>query len=145
MKYVAHSPEEMKEVATDILSRIEPKDEAYIVALQGELGAGKTTFAQFIAKLLGVDANITSPTYVIQKTYDIEKGRFKKLVHIDAYRLEDESELLALKWQDIQRDPANIILVEWPEKVSGLIPDNSLWIRFEHEDEGTRIITTDDE
>lgn len=113
---------------------------ATIVALQGDLGSGKTTFAQMFGKVLGVEENMPSPTFVIMKFYNINPAKagqawhgFKKLIHIDAYRLEKEEELLHLGWEDLVKDPENFILVEWPERVEGLIPKDAKRIHFKHE------------
>jgi len=106
---------------------------ATVIALQGELGSGKTTFAQGFGKILGVEEPMQSPTFVIMKSYDIDWRGFKKLIHIDAYRLEKEEELLNLGWEDLLKDPGNIILIEWPENVPGLIPTNAQRIHFKHE------------
>ena len=85
------------------LSLATARDErATIVALSGDLGAGKTTFVQALAKELGVDTTVQSPTYVLMKSYSLPEGlnpwgakrRFKRLIHIDAYRLENPSELV---------------------------------------------------
>ncbi|MEK7662104.1 MAG: tRNA (adenosine(37)-N6)-threonylcarbamoyltransferase complex ATPase subunit type 1 TsaE [Patescibacteria group bacterium] len=106
---------------------------ATVIALQGELGSGKTYFAQQFGKVLGVEENMPSPTFVIMKMYDIDWRGFKKLVHIDAYRLEKEEELLNLGWKKIAEDPENIILIEWPENIPGLIPKEARRIQFKHE------------
>ena len=113
---------------------------ATVIALQGELGSGKTYFAQNFGKVVGVEENMPSPTFVIMRSYDIDSAKagqigrgFKKLIHIDAYRLESEDELLKLGWEDLLKNPENIILIEWPEKVEGLIPKDAKRIIFNHE------------
>ena len=106
---------------------------ATIVALQGDLGSGKTTFAQGFGKIVGVEENMPSPTFVIMKSYNIDWNGFKKLIHIDAYRLEKEDELLHLGWDELIKDPENFILIEWPERVEGLIPKDAKRIHFKHE------------
>jgi tRNA threonylcarbamoyladenosine biosynthesis protein TsaE len=114
---------------------------ATVIALEGDLGSGKTAFAQAFGKVLGVEENMPSPTFVIMKSYDIDPSTssgqawhgFKKLIHIDAYRLEKEDELLHLGWDELAKDSENIILIEWPERVPNLIPKNSKRIHFKHE------------
>ena len=106
---------------------------ATVIALQGELGSGKTTFAQAFGKIFGVKENMLSPTFVIMKFYEVDWRGFKKLIHIDAYRIEKEEELLRLGWEEIVNDPENIILIEWPENVPGLIPEDAKRIHFKHE------------
>ena len=106
---------------------------ATVVALQGDLGSGKTYFVQNFGKILGVTEPIISPTFVIMNIYRIDWRGFKKLVHIDAYRLEKEQELLNLGWEKLLEDSENIIFIEWPERVEGLIPKESKRILFKHE------------
>jgi tRNA threonylcarbamoyladenosine biosynthesis protein TsaE len=103
---------------------------ATIVALSGDLGAGKTTFVQGIAEALGVLEQVTSPTFVIEKIYTLEGRQFKHLIHIDAYRLKEAHELEVLGWNEIAADSTNLILIEWPEKVAGLLPDDIVRISF---------------
>jgi tRNA threonylcarbamoyladenosine biosynthesis protein TsaE len=90
---------------------------ALIVGLSGHLGAGKTAFTKGVGKALGIAEEITSPTFVIMKIYSTSHAHFKKLIHIDAYRLEDKNEMEVLKLNQLTRDPANLIIMEWPEHV----------------------------
>jgi tRNA threonylcarbamoyladenosine biosynthesis protein TsaE len=119
-----------------------------VVALSGELGAGKTTFVQGAAKALGVDESVTSPTFVLEKIYELTgspgAGGFSHLIHIDAYRLKGAHELEVLGWKELIAEPGNLILLEWPERVAELIPANARDIRFDIEGEG-RIITINGE
>jgi tRNA threonylcarbamoyladenosine biosynthesis protein TsaE len=96
----------------------ERRAHAYIVGLCGELGAGKTAFAKEVGKALGVDAVVTSPTFPIVQVYGIDHPPFKKLVHVDAYRLE-RTDSDTIGWAAYAADPENLILIEWPERVPG--------------------------
>ena len=113
---------------------------ATVIALSGDLGAGKTTLSRELAKQLGVEHSITSPTFVIMKQYPAHIGPWKTLVHIDAYRLNSTEELRKLSWQELCEDPQNLILIEWPEKVPEAIPAHSLRITLEHSSETIREI-----
>lgn len=116
---------------------------ATIVALQGDLGSGKTTFVKAVAEAFGVQKTVTSPTFVIEKVYKIKGfGSFTHLIHIDAYRLENGAELLTLGWKEMINDPRNIVFVEWPERVTEVLPDEVQTIRFTFVDETTRVLTT---
>ena len=115
------------------------KDSATILALSGDLGAGKTTFAQGIARALGVTDQVTSPTFVIEKIYQLQDQAFARLIHIDAYRLNDPHELEVLGWKEIIADPKNLIIIEWPEKVADLIPENATRISFDGTGESRQI------
>jgi tRNA threonylcarbamoyladenosine biosynthesis protein TsaE len=111
---------EMARMAQVLLETILPSHNASIVALSGELGAGKTTFTQAMARELGVEGPVTSPTFVLEKIYKTSKGPFKHLIHIDCYRLSSADELRRLGFDDLAADPGNLILIEWPERVAGL-------------------------
>lgn len=117
---VSGSLAETAEIARDFLAELEHQKngETVVVGLSGHLGAGKTTFTQALAKKLGVDETVTSPTFVIMKPYETKHPRWKKLYHVDAYRLEKPEELEALRFESLQGDAANLIVVEWPENVS---------------------------
>lgn len=146
MKYVSKNLEQTQKIANDFVSILLPKlDSATVVGLYGNLGAGKTTFTQFIAKSFGVEDDVTSPTFVLEKIYRIEDRiknkelRFKNLIHIDAYRIEKSKELLHLGWNDIISDPANIILIEWPERVEDILPEH-IKVNLSHVSENSREI-----
>lgn len=104
-----------------------------IIGLQGELGSGKTHFVQKFGQMIGIEEPIVSPTFIIMKFYDIDWCGFKKLIHIDAYRLENSKELLDIGWNNLIEDPENLIMVEWPERVEGILPKDSRRIFFKHE------------
>jgi tRNA threonylcarbamoyladenosine biosynthesis protein TsaE len=118
---------------------------AKILALSGDLGSGKTTLTQVIAKDLNIKQKIISPTFVIMKIYNINPNSiyhsfFKKLIHIDAYRLEKPDEILKINWLEIVEDKDNLIIVEWPEKIKKHIKGGFLWVKLEHINEQTRSI-----
>ncbi|MBI4599474.1 tRNA (adenosine(37)-N6)-threonylcarbamoyltransferase complex ATPase subunit type 1 TsaE [Candidatus Uhrbacteria bacterium] len=105
-----------------------------VLALSGKLGAGKTTFVQGLAKALGVKKQITSPTFVLMNIYALLKSLngITRLCHSDAYRLESARELEAIGAQEYISSPDTLTVIEWPERVKGLIPKNAIWISFEH-------------
>src|SRR3989344_2459485 len=111
---------------------------ALIVGLYGELGSGKTTFVKGIAKVFGLEKTITSPTFVIEKIYKLKNQVFDNLIHIDAYRLKNEKELLNLGWREISK---NINFIEWPENVNDILPSDAKNIKFRFVDENMREIT----
>ncbi len=114
--------------------------QATVIALRGDLGSGKTTLTQEIAKILGIKDNLISPTFVIMKNYELKNKKFEKLTHIDAYRLEKDSELLKLGWSEIISKSKNLIILEWPEKVPGCVPKNTIFVDLYHKDDQTRTI-----
>ena len=113
---------------------------ALIVGLYGELCSGKTTFVKGIAKVFGLDKTITSPTFVIEKIYKLKNQVFDNLIHIDAYRLKNEKELLNLGWREISKNPKNIIFIEWPENVNDILPSDAKNIKFRFVDKNIREI-----
>ena len=143
-KTTLHSLNETKRYAVDTLDHIvkeKSKEKATLLSLSGELGSGKTTFVQYLGKTLGVAEHITSPTFVILKNYLLENQPFKRFVHIDAYRLTKGEELLSLGWKQIINDPDNLVVIEWPEHVKEVLPENIHKILFEHISQNTRTIT----
>lgn len=113
---------------------------ALVVGLSGELGAGKTAFTKAVGKLLGVNKNINSPTFVIIKKY-LLKNEYKYFFHLDAYRLKNEKELLHLGWQEIIDNNKHLVFIEWPENVIKIMPKNSYFIYISQTKEGHRILT----
>jgi tRNA threonylcarbamoyladenosine biosynthesis protein TsaE len=122
------------------------KNTATVVWLEGELGAGKTTFVQNLAREMEVEEDIQSPTYVLMKSYELPtnhtqfgtKRRFTRLVHIDAYRLTSAAEFAALKPEQFLNDPGTLVLIEWPSKVNGALPKPDLTVTFTSEKAGEK-------
>lgn len=130
-----------KKLASDILADKKSRSGAVVLALVGDLGAGKTTFAQGFAEGLGIKEKITSPSFLIIKSYKLKSKNYKLFYHIDTYRLNSSDELLALGFVDILKDSKNIILIEWADKVRDLLPQDAKVINFQHSKaEGERII-----
>ncbi len=133
-----------------VLMLAQPKAAATVLALEGDLGAGKTTFVQTLAKELGVATVVQSPTYVLMKSYPLELSgpasevntKFAKLVHIDAYRLESPEEFDALRPQEFLQDPKALVVVEWPERLAGKLQAIDMTLKFSAENlpEGERDI-----
>lgn len=141
---VSKNAEDTREIVENVLQSLNPSSHATLLALEGDLGAGKTNFSQEIGRQVGLDENMHSPTFVIMKAYEIDWKGFKNLVHIDAYRLEKEEELTHLGWEKIISAPENLVLIEWPENVSGIIPAYAKKFSFKFIDEHTREISFDD-
>lgn len=150
MEYITHSPEETEALGSALVARIlsesGTRGTATIFALSGELGAGKTVFVRGVAKGLGIEDNVTSPTFVLMKIYDIPETHaaghtYARLVHMDCYRLEGAEELEVLGWHAYAADPKNIIFLEWPEKSAMAIPERAREIHLEALSEDTRKIT----
>lgn len=110
-----------------------------LIAIEGELGAGKTCFVRGLCEGLGGEPRqVSSPTFTIMQEYDVEGDR--RLVHVDAYRLSDEAELASIGWDELLEDPAAIIAIEWPSRIKDAIPSRVVSITIEHLDPTTRNI-----
>lgn len=107
-------------------------NQALVVGFTGNLGAGKTTFIQSLARGLGIKKRLTSPTFLIMRSYKIKSGPYERLFHVDAYRLRKPGELKFLGFDAVKNNPKNIVLVEWAEKIRGLLPKKSIWINLSH-------------
>lgn len=128
-----------------------------IICLMGELGSGKTTFAQGVLHGLGAKKPHTSPTFVVMKEYkNFSKVRhfpspngavgipqcqtLKNVYHIDAYRV-GPKDILDLGWEEIIADEKNIIIIEWAERIRAIVPKRAIWLGFEHLKDDERKIT----
>ncbi len=130
-------------VAQHLATLIQPGS---VVALKGPLGAGKTTLVQYLAQTLGAPKRATSPTFALVRIYDVlrttynvqrggrDRGRgtwdvgrgtigVSRLVHVDAYRIEDEKDLVALDLDEELLEPGTVVLVEWPENIKNWMAD----------------------
>lgn len=133
---------ELEAVAVAVLPELAQKAKACaaVLALSGDLGAGKTTFTQVLARALGVTEPVISPTFVIMKGYALEHADFDTLIHIDAYRLESPEELAVLGFARILAEPRTLVVLEWPERVRELVPVDRCWLTLTDAD-GVRTIT----
>jgi tRNA threonylcarbamoyladenosine biosynthesis protein TsaE len=133
MKILSKSVKETNQVARDFVNKLKDikASKAVAVGLFGDLGSGKTTFTQAVGEILGVREVMTSPTFVIEKRYDLDGNfGFKKLIHIDAYRLDSDGEILNLNFQEDLNNQDNLILIEWPERVEGALPADLVRVNF---------------
>ena len=132
---ISNSPQETKKIAADLAESLghQPLPEhAFIVALEGNLGSGKTTFIQGMAEGFKIKENVLSPTFLILKQFPISGKNYINFYHIDAYRLKNPRELLELGFADLIKNPENLIIIEWADKVEKILSKDTLWIRFEN-------------
>ncbi len=143
MQKTLHTLSELEAEAQDFAKTLMPLDgTATLVTLSGELGAGKTAFTKALAKALGVEDAVTSPTFVLEKIYVLgEAVPFTRLIHIDAYRLKEGKELAALGFDEVMREEKNLVILEWPEQVDDALPLPAVRIRLEPQADGSRTIT----
>lgn len=103
-----------------------------IIALNGPLGSGKTTFIKGLARGLGIRQSIVSPTFLIMRHYRFRGVRYHSLLHLDAYRLRHSRELVPLKFDEELKKKSLVIVIEWPLRLKTSLPSHSLWIFFRH-------------
>jgi tRNA threonylcarbamoyladenosine biosynthesis protein TsaE len=126
--------EETRKLACKIASKIKSGD---VIALYGDLGAGKTTFTRFLCECLNVKSRVQSPTFVIARKYE---SNDVVVNHLDLYRLRTELELADLDLQQFFKNEKSITVIEWPEIAENLLPKDCIKIKFEYVDETTRKI-----
>lgn len=133
-RHVTRAAEETAALAARLIKTIHGGD---VIALSGELGAGKTTFVQGLARALGIREHVTSPTFVLMKVYQLKKSMngITRLCHIDAYRLGSADELAAIGAGEYIGDAQTLTIIEWPERVSELILKSAIHISFDHPDQ----------
>jgi len=140
MKIITNSYRKTQEFGEEFARKLLPGD---ILLLYGNLGSGKTTFMQGLAKGLGIKRRIISPTFIITRRYEInaqpERVNLKYLYHIDLYRT-DSKDLKGLGLTDILQEKDIITAIEWPEKLGKFLPKKRLELNFTTIDENTREI-----
>ena len=127
----SRSPEQTRQLGMRLGGVLQTGD---VLCLQGELGAGKTTFVQGIAQGWGSLDSVSSPTFILVNVYRRADG--SQLFHMDAYRLDSTLEAEELDLDSMLAEGA--LIIEWPERMAGLIPAERLWVNLEHVDDEER-------
>ena len=127
-EYISNSVEETARVAEELASQFKGGE---VLALAGNLGAGKTVFVKALAKAMGIEEHITSPTFVLMKVYDLQMGKIKRLVHVDCYRLEGREDLFDIGLNDYLSFDNSVVVIEWADKILNL-PDRTIKISIEN-------------
>ena len=131
MDFFSRSPEQTRRLGVRLGGALQAGD---VICLQGDLGAGKTTFVQGIAQGWGSRDSVSSPTFIIVNVY--RRGDEAQLFHMDAYRLDSAPEAEELDLDSMLTQGP--LLIEWPDRMNGLVPGERLWVQFEHLDEEER-------
>jgi tRNA threonylcarbamoyladenosine biosynthesis protein TsaE len=131
LDFFSRSPEQTRRIGKRVGGALQTGD---VICLQGELGAGKTTFVQGIAQGWGSLDSVSSPTFILVNVYRGADQR--QLFHMDAYRLDSTPEAEELDLDSMLADGP--LVIEWPERMAGLVPAERLWIKFEHVDDEER-------
>jgi tRNA threonylcarbamoyladenosine biosynthesis protein TsaE len=131
MDFFSRGPEQTRRIGMRLGGALQAGD---VICLQGDLGAGKTTFVQGIARGWGSLDSVSSPTFIIVNVY--RRGDEARLFHMDAYRLDSTPEAEELDLDSMLAQGP--LLIEWPERMDGLVPAERLWVSLEHIDEEER-------
>ncbi|MCL5970890.1 MAG: tRNA (adenosine(37)-N6)-threonylcarbamoyltransferase complex ATPase subunit type 1 TsaE [Patescibacteria group bacterium] len=132
--YTTNRSEETKLLGEKFAKKLKTGD---FLAFYGNLGSGKTTFIQGLAKGLGIKRRIISPTFIIVRHYKLEKGNF---YHVDLYRAQTKNDLLSVGLGEVIEDENNIVALEWAEKMKELLPKKRIELHFKYMDENKREI-----
>lgn len=151
---ITNSPSETQQLAGKILSKLKDRN---IVCLYGELGAGKTTFVQGLAKALGIEKRVISPTFILLREYEVASrqlpvarrknnwklvaGNWKHLLHLDCYRIDSEEDFKSIDLKELWQDKNNLVVIEWTERIAKILPKERIDIKFEYISENEREIT----
>ncbi len=127
---IAHSPEQTRAIASQLARQLEP---GQVVLLSGALGAGKTTFAQGLARALQAGEQVQSPTFTIVVEHDgmLPDGRPVRIYHMDLYRMTGPGDLDSIGIEDYLSDPEAIVVVEWPDRAPGWLPPDYILVQME--------------
>ena len=137
--FITSNFKETQKLGRDFAKVLEKGDVLY---LYGDLGSGKTTFAQGLAKGLGVKQRIISPTFTIIRNYRIknQKSSIMNFYHIDLYRVENEKDIKGLGLEEVINNPENIVVIEWADKLKSFSPEKRIDLKFSYEKEKVRRI-----
>ena len=131
--FISASPEDTEKIAYNLGSTLKGKE---VIAFTGDLGAGKTCFTKGLAKGIGYEGMVTSPTFALVNEYSAGKHT---LYHFDMYRIDSWDSLYSTGFFDYLDN--GIIAAEWSENIAGALPDNTIYVNIEKIDETTRKIT----
>lgn len=131
-KLKSHSLIETQEIAKSLARKLKPGSKAQIIGLIGDLGSGKTTFVSGFLRAFKIKSS-PSPTFILMRRKKINHKNFKNIYHIDFYRIKSKLELKRLKINKLFKNPQNILLIEWANKIRGFLPKSAIKIYFKHQ------------
>lgn len=141
---ITKSFEETQQVGFDFAKKLHGGE---VLALYGDLGSGKTTFMQGLAKGLGITKNIISPTFIIMRSYQVEtrdSGRqIKNVYHLDLYRIENDAQAEDLGIREFMGNSDTLVSIEWPDKIENILPEKTINIYFTYLEDNRREIRFD--
>ena len=136
MEILTLNPNQTKKTGEALAKELlrEPiRKKAFVLALEGDLGGGKTTFLQGFARGLGIKDKILSPTFVLMKRFALKKNKksFKDFYHLDCYRIEKPKDILSLDFKKIISNPHNVVAIEWADRIKKILPKDALILKFD--------------
>ena len=135
-EFITSSEEETENIGKSLAMSLSKGD---AVLLRGNLGAGKTVFSRGFARGLGITEPVSSPTYTIVQEYELPDGG--RLYHLDLYRISGVNAALAFGVDEFLDDPHGISLIEWPDRIDGILPENAICVEIEHLSDSERRLT----
>ena len=135
-EFITSSEEETENIGKSLAMSLSKGD---AVLLRGNLGAGKTVFSRGFARGLGMTEPVSSPTYTIVQEYELPDGG--RLYHLDLYRISGVNAALAFGVDEFLDDPQGISLIEWPDRIDGILPENAICVEIEHLSDSERRLT----
>ena len=135
-EFITSSEEETENIGKSLAMSLSKGDS---VLLRGNLGAGKTVFSRGFARGLGITEPVSSPTYTIVQEYELPDGG--RLYHLDLYRISGVNAALAFGVDEFLDDPQGISLIEWHDRIDGILPENAVCVEIEHLSDSERRLT----
>jgi len=119
----------------------ETRNRAFIISLEGPLGSGKTEWLRGFIRYFAPKEQVLSPTFILMREIPLNHSFFKKIYHLDCYRFKNEKEIEVLGFKDIIRQPKNLVVIEWGDRLKKILPSGIWRLKFKHQGLKKRKIT----
>ena len=129
-----------KNETVSVLDLLKDHEPHRVFAFDGQMGAGKTTFIKKLCEEMGTLDVVNSPTFAIVNVYDVERPYKGEVYHFDCYRLKDIREAMDFGAEEYLYS-GNYCFIEWPEMIEALVPEDTVWVKIEPQENGNRLLT----
>ena len=129
-----------KNETVSVLDLLKDHEPHRVFAFDGQMGAGKTTFIKKLCEEMGTLDVVNSPTFAIVNVYDVERPYKGEVYHFDCYRLKDIREAMDFGAEEYLYS-GNYCFIEWPEMIEALLPEDTVWVKLEPQENGDRLLT----
>ena len=129
-----------KNETVSVLDLLKDHEPHRVFAFDGQMGAGKTTFIKKLCEEMGTLDVVNSPTFAIVNVYDVERPYKGEVYHFDCYRLKDIREAMDFGAEEYLYS-GNYSFIEWPEMIEALLPEDTVWVKIEPQENGDRLLT----